>query len=195
MEEKGRGIERKLIMGNIFKSQEQREKWNAYNNKYSKENYKTISLKLNKNNDKDILEYIENSGKTVTTLFKELFYEKIGLTPDRVTKVIKKTKAVNKEDKNCMKSTKNCTNNIRAMRLQLCLTQTELAEAIGVTKQALSLVETGSVSLKMAEKIAAHLNVNVVELMGLDVFYALPKTEAEKQYMIRLINNLSVEND
>ena len=182
-------------MGNIFKSQEQREKWNAYNNKYSKENYKTISLKLNKNNDKDILEYIENSGKTVTTLFKELFYEKIGLTPDRVTKVIKKTKAVNKEDKNCMKSTKNCTNNIRAMRLQLCLTQTELAEAIGVTKQALSLVETGSVSLKMAEKIAAHLNVNVVELMGLDVFYALPKTEAEKQYMIRLINNLSVEND
>lgn len=182
-------------MGNIFKSQEQREKWNAYNSKYAKENYKTVTLKLNKNSDKDILEYIESSGKTATAVFKELLREKLGISPIEETEKLKKTKIVKEEKRNNMKSIKDCTNNIRAFRLQHHLTQTELAEAIGVTKQALSLAETGSVSLKMAENIAAYLNVNLIELMGLDVLWVRPRTEAEKQYLIELINGLPTINE
>ena len=65
-------------MANVFKSPDQRRKWNAYNNAYAKENYKTITLKLNKSKDKDILDYIAQSNETATNLFKKLVREKIG---------------------------------------------------------------------------------------------------------------------
>ena len=38
-------------MPNIFKTPEQRKHWNAYNNEYSKRNYRTITIKLNKVTD------------------------------------------------------------------------------------------------------------------------------------------------
>lgn len=63
-------------MPNIFKKPEQRKKWNAYNNRYSKENYKTITIKLNKKTDTDVIEYLEGSEETPTTIFKKLVREK-----------------------------------------------------------------------------------------------------------------------
>ena len=65
-------------MANVFKNPEQRKHWNEYNNKYSKENYRTFCLKLNKNKDKDIIDFLEGSKENVTTILKRLLREKIG---------------------------------------------------------------------------------------------------------------------
>ena len=65
-------------MANVFKTPDQRKKWNAYNNAYAQKNYKTVTLKLNKTKDKDILDFIDANGSSATTLFKQLVREKIG---------------------------------------------------------------------------------------------------------------------
>ena len=65
-------------MANVFKKPEQRTKWNAYNNQYAKKNYKSICLKLNKNKDKDIIEYLTENGSSPTVVIKALVREKIG---------------------------------------------------------------------------------------------------------------------
>lgn len=65
-------------MANVFKNQEQRDKWNAYNAKYAKKNYKSICLKLNKNSDKDVIDYLQNNGGSPTQTIKALVREKIG---------------------------------------------------------------------------------------------------------------------
>lgn len=59
-------------MPNVFRKPEQREHWNKYNSKYAKENYKTIGIKLHKVRDKDVIDYCESSGKSMSVLFKEL---------------------------------------------------------------------------------------------------------------------------
>ena len=67
-------------MPNIFKNEAQRKHWNEYNNKYSKENYKTISLKLNKRTDKDIIEYLETSHESPSELIRKLIRDEIKRT-------------------------------------------------------------------------------------------------------------------
>lgn len=58
-------------MPNIFKNREQRDAWNKYNAKYAKENYKTVSVKLNKEKDRELIEWLENlRGVSVTEVFK-----------------------------------------------------------------------------------------------------------------------------
>ena len=64
-------------MNNTPKSRKQRERWNTYNKKYARENYKSFSVRLNKKSDKEMLTYIEGSGKSVTAIFKELLNEKL----------------------------------------------------------------------------------------------------------------------
>ena len=59
-------------MPNVFKNSEQREHWNKYNNAYAKANYKTLGIKLHKERDKDVIEFCEKSGKSMSELFKEL---------------------------------------------------------------------------------------------------------------------------
>ena len=85
---------------------------------------------------------------------------------------------------------KNQTNNIRHIRMTHGVSQTELGEALGITKQALSLSENGHVSKKIAQRIADYFNVSVLEVMGLDAFECAPKTEEERQYLITLLNQL-----
>lgn len=65
-------------MANVFKNDEQRKKWNTYNNKYAKKNYKSICLKLNKNTDKDIIDYLTSNGGSPTQVIKTLVKEKLG---------------------------------------------------------------------------------------------------------------------
>ena len=65
-------------MANVFKNDEQRAHWNAYNNKYSKENYKAVTIKFSKLNDKELIDYLENSGKPATVAIKDLIREKLG---------------------------------------------------------------------------------------------------------------------
>lgn len=63
-------------MGNVFKNDEQRKHWNAYNNEYSKKTYKTITIKLNKIKDKDILDYMDNF-KSPTEAIRSIVREKL----------------------------------------------------------------------------------------------------------------------
>ncbi len=63
-------------MPNVFKNEEQRGKWNNYNKRYSAANYKTISVKLHKKKDKDIIDYLENSNKPIGQVVKEALREK-----------------------------------------------------------------------------------------------------------------------
>ena len=59
-------------MPNIFRNEDQRRKWNAYNSKYSKENYRTITLKLNKEKDKDVIDFLTDKNGTVSDKIRKL---------------------------------------------------------------------------------------------------------------------------
>ena len=85
------------------------------------------------------------------------------------------------------------TNNIRVIRKEKGLTQTELADALGMTKQAICYLENGQVSRLTAERIASYLGVSVIRLMGLDTFKFVPTTPEEKLYLINLIINIDTE--
>lgn len=55
----------------------QRTRWNRYSNEYANKNFKTITLKLSKKNDADIVKYLEESGEGVTHLIKRLLRKEI----------------------------------------------------------------------------------------------------------------------
>ena len=59
-------------MPNIFRNEDQRKKWNAYNSKYSKEKYRTITLKLNKEKDKDVIDFLTDKNGTVSDKIRKL---------------------------------------------------------------------------------------------------------------------------
>ena len=54
------------MAGNLYKNwgPEQRERWNEYNNKYSKTHFRTINIKLRLDEDSDIIEFINNHKET-----------------------------------------------------------------------------------------------------------------------------------
>lgn len=81
-------------------------------------------------------------------------------------------------------------NNLAKIRGKHQLTQTELANALGFTKQGICYNETGKLSIGLAKKAAEYLNEDIFELLGTDVFVILPETEAQKDYLINLIKNL-----
>jgi DNA-binding XRE family transcriptional regulator len=81
-------------------------------------------------------------------------------------------------------------NNLAKIRGKHQLTQTELANALGVTKQGVCFNETGKLSVGLAKKAAAYLNEDVFELLGTDVLVLVPETDAQKEYLINLIKNL-----
>ena len=64
-------------MPNNFKNEEQRKHWNAYNLQYSKKKYRAYNIKLDRERDKDIIEYLE-SGESATTLIRDALRAKIG---------------------------------------------------------------------------------------------------------------------
>lgn len=81
-------------------------------------------------------------------------------------------------------------NNLKKIRGKHGLSQTELAERIGITKQALSLAEQGKVSAKTALKAAEVLGENVFEIMGEDLLAINPVSEADKEIVIKIIKEL-----
>ena len=60
------------------KKPEQKERWNNYSNNYAHKNYKTITLKLNRNTDSDIIRFLESSDEGVTKLIKRLLRKELG---------------------------------------------------------------------------------------------------------------------
>lgn len=81
-------------------------------------------------------------------------------------------------------------NNLAKIRGKHQLTQTELANALGVTKQGVCFNETGKLSIGLAKKAAEYLHEDIFELLGTDVLVILPETEEQKKYLINLIKNL-----
>lgn len=61
-------------------------------------------------------------------------------------------------------------NEVRAMRLTRNLSQAELAQALGVSRQTINAIETGkySPSLALAIKLARFLNRGVEEVFHVD---------------------------
>lgn len=81
-------------------------------------------------------------------------------------------------------------NNLAKIRGKHQISQTELAEKIGVTKQGLCFNEKGKCSIQMASKVAEVLHENVFEVLGTDAFVVEPKTEKDKEVLINLIKGL-----
>jgi len=71
-------------------------------------------------------------------------------------------------------------NNLAKIRGKHQLTQSELANALGVTKQGVCFNETGKCSIGMAQKTAKYLNENVFEILGTDVFVKIPETKEDR---------------
>ena len=87
----------------------------------------------------------------------------------------------------------NIANNIRKLRFMHIMTQTELADKVGVSKQALSLAEHGHVSAKLAIKISEVLGENVFDILGEDVFRIIPKTERDKQIVYEIFSKINTD--
>ena len=81
-------------------------------------------------------------------------------------------------------------NNLAKIRGKHQLTQTQLAKALGVTKQGLCFNENGKLSLGLAKKAAEYLDEDIFEILGTDVFVIKPDTDQQKDYLINLIKNL-----
>lgn len=71
-------------------------------------------------------------------------------------------------------------NNIKAIRKTAGITQEELAKRLCVNRATISKYETGEISLsvEMASKIAAELNVSLSELMGTNPLVDSPENRA-----------------
>ena len=83
-------------------------------------------------------------------------------------------------------------NNLAKIRGKHGLTQTQLAEALGVTKQGVCFNEIGKLSIGLARKASEYLGEDIFELLGSDVLVVLPETETQRDYLVNLIKNLPV---
>ena len=84
-------------------------------------------------------------------------------------------------------------NNLAKIRGKHGLTQTELAKAVGVTKQAICFNETGKLSIGLAKKVSEYLNEDVFELLGTDALVLVPENAAQQECLIRTIRNLPIK--
>ena len=64
-------------MPNVFRTPEQRKNWNKYNQAYSKKNYVSINIKLHREKDKDIIEYLTDKKASVSEKVRKLVREGI----------------------------------------------------------------------------------------------------------------------
>lgn len=60
-----------------FASEEARLHWNEYNNEYAKKSYKSICIKLSRKNDADVIDFIQNSDKSPTDIFRAAIRKEI----------------------------------------------------------------------------------------------------------------------
>ena len=78
-------------------------------------------------------------------------------------------------------------NRLREIRQEKNLSQTDIAKALGVTRQAISLYEKGDRELKLEtwQKLADYFNVSVPYLQGLDqIWYQAECLECPKVFRI-----------
>lgn len=81
-------------------------------------------------------------------------------------------------------------NNLAFYRAKKGLNQRELGEKLGLTDASVSLAEHSKLPVKTALKASEILNVNVFSLLGTDALRIVPKTEEEKEALIKVIKEL-----
>lgn len=81
-------------------------------------------------------------------------------------------------------------NNLAKYRSLKGLTQTQLAEKIGTSKNSLAYMEKNKLSYKYALKCAEILDVNAFKILGTDALVALPSNEEDKAVLIETIKNI-----
>ena len=123
-----------------------------------------------------------NSGSSATKIIKEI-----------VVKAIKEEKSEQSENTLSFPYDIHSNNNAKAIRKAHHMTQTELAEILGMTKQGLCFNEVGHISFKTAKAIADYYEVNIIEVMGLDAFQVLPSSEEERAYLINLLQSINLD--
>lgn len=78
-------------------------------------------------------------------------------------------------------------NRLKEIRQEKNLSQTDIAKALGVTRQAISLYEKGNRELKLEtwQKLADYFNVSVPYLQGMDqIWYQAECLECHKVFRI-----------
>lgn len=80
-------------------------------------------------------------------------------------------------------------NNLRKIRKKKGLTQQELADMVGVSRQLICYMEKGKYNItnSIIKKMSKALEISPVEIMGVDNFKFMPKTEEEKEYVIKIV--------
>ena len=81
-------------------------------------------------------------------------------------------------------------NKIAFLRIEHDMTQKALATKAGVAIHALGYAENHTCGVDMGTKIAESLGENVFNVMGSDVLKILPKTDEDKEILIKVIKEL-----
>lgn len=81
-------------------------------------------------------------------------------------------------------------NNIAFLRIKHGLTQKEFGEKIGMHTHAVGYAENHRCGVQLAQKTADVLGENVFEVLGTDALKLLPKTEEDKEILIKMIKGL-----
>lgn len=84
-------------------------------------------------------------------------------------------------------------NNLALLRGKHQISQTKLAEALGITKQGLCFAEKGRCSIALAKKASEYLGEDIYDVLGTDVFVIDPKSEAEKEKLIEIVRKFEVK--
>ena len=81
-------------------------------------------------------------------------------------------------------------NNIAYYRIKHGLTQKAFGEKVGMATHAVGYAENHRCSVELAKKTAVALGENAFDILGSDVLRLLPKTEEEKEILIKIIKEL-----
>jgi DNA-binding XRE family transcriptional regulator len=89
-------------------------------------------------------------------------------------------------------------NNIRKFRGKLGLTQTELGEAVGLTRSYICVLESPkctSIDKTVAENLARFFGCNIFEVYGDNAFKNVPKTDEDKTTIIKMLAKTLEDNE
>lgn len=83
-------------------------------------------------------------------------------------------------------------NNLEKIRGSKGLTQDKLGKMAGVTRAAVCSIEKSKMNGEQAVLYGKLLEVNPFELIGTDVLRLMPKTQEDKEVLMRVIDSIKV---
>ena len=83
--------------------------------------------------------------------------------------------------------------NLAKIRASKGLTLEGLGSKVGLSRQRICMLENSKLKPDNARKCAEALGENVFYVLGLDALALLPKTKADKEALLKTINEIEVE--